>query len=76
MPVGLAGGRASNEDLFNFRSLIEGLGGQAFLDDLMAGGDLTRLVGVGKGTNLANLGRGDAILVIATDLHEEGPIWW
>jgi NADH-quinone oxidoreductase subunit G len=74
--VGLAGGRASNEDLFNFRFLIEGLGGHAFLDDPMAGGDLVRQVGVGKGTNLARLGRGDAVLVIAADLHEEAPIWW
>jgi NADH-quinone oxidoreductase subunit G len=33
-------------------------------------------VGVGKGTNLGNLGKGDAVLVIATDLEEEVPVWY
>jgi NADH-quinone oxidoreductase subunit G len=74
--LGLAGGRLSNEDLFNFRALIEGLGGMPVLDDWMAGGDLVRQFGVYPGTNLGTLGQGDAVLVIATDLHEEAPIWW
>jgi NADH-quinone oxidoreductase subunit G len=74
--VGIAGGRASNEDLFNFRRLLEGLGGKAFLDEWMAGGDLSRNVGAGSALNLGRLGAGDAILVVAADLHEEAPIWW
>jgi NADH-quinone oxidoreductase subunit G len=74
--LGLAGGRLANEDLFNFRALIEGLGGAPVLDDWMAGGDLVRQFGVYPGTNLGELGQGDAVLVIATDLHEEAPIWW
>ncbi|MGH2621062.1 MAG: molybdopterin-dependent oxidoreductase, partial [Anaerolineales bacterium] len=74
--LGLAGGRLTNEDLFNFRGLIEGLGGAPVLDDWMAGGDLVRQFGVGPGTNLGTLGEGDAVLVIASDLHEEAPIWW
>jgi len=74
--LGLAGGRLSNEDLFNFRALIEGLGGKPVLDDWMAGGDLVRQFGVSPGTNLGTLGQGDAVLVIASDLHEEAPIWW
>ena len=74
--LGFAGGRASNEDLFNFRELIQGLGGRAFLHDFMAGGDLVKQVGVGSGTNLGELGEGDAVLVIASDLIEEAPIWW
>lgn len=74
--LGFAGGRASNEDLFNFRQLIDGVGGQAFLHDFMAGGDLVKQVGVGSGTNLGELGEGDAVLVIASDLIEEAPIWW
>ena len=24
----------------------------------------------------ANMGKGDAILVVACDLHEEAPLWW
>jgi len=74
--LGIAGGRASNEDLFHFRALIEGIGGRAVLDDPMAGGDVVQRAGVGRGTNLGRLGAGDLILVIATDLHEEAPIWW
>jgi len=74
--LGIAGGRASNEDLFNFKQMVEGVGGRALLWDAMAGGDLVQKVGVGTGTNLSNLGEGDAILVIASDLHEEAPIWW
>jgi NADH-quinone oxidoreductase subunit G len=74
--LGIAGGRASNEDLFNLQRLLEGLGGRVALDERMAGGDLVQRVGVGSGTDLGKLGEGDAVLVIATDLHEEAPIWW
>jgi NADH-quinone oxidoreductase subunit G len=74
--LGLAGGRASNEDLFTLKQLIEGLDGEVMLYDHMAGGDLIRHVGVGQGTNLSDLGPGDAILVFASDLHEEAPLWW
>jgi NADH-quinone oxidoreductase subunit G len=42
----------------------------------MGGGDVTALVGVGQGTNIGTMGKGDAILVVASDLHQEAPIWW
>ena len=42
----------------------------------MAGGDLVSQLGVGKGTNLSDLGKGTVILVVASDLQEEAPIWW
>jgi NADH-quinone oxidoreductase subunit G len=74
--VGIAGGRPSNEDLFNFRVLMEGLGGKAYLSDTMAGGDLIQKVGVGTETDLGSLGAGDVVLVFACDLLEEAPIWW
>lgn len=74
--VGVAGGQVSNEDLFAFKKLIDGLGGKALLADRMGGGDWVQKVGVGQGTNLRNLGHGDAIVVVASDLHEEAPIWW
>ena len=74
--VVLASGRLSNEDLFNLRSLAGGLGGQAILYTDMGGGDVTSLAGVGPGTDLGKLGKGDAILVVASDLYEEAPIWW
>jgi NADH-quinone oxidoreductase subunit G len=73
---GLAGGRASTEDLFQFRRLVETLGGHAALFESMGGGEFVEQFGAGPGTNLARLGRGDAVLIVATDLHEEAPIWW
>ncbi len=74
--VGLASGRVSNEDLFSFHTLLKSVGGRAILSDPQAGGELVQQVGVGQGTDLGALGAGDAILVIASDLHEEAPIWW
>jgi NADH-quinone oxidoreductase subunit G len=74
--IGIAGGRASNEDLYVFRSLIEKVGGRVILDDSLAGGDVVRQVGLGSGSNLSQLGVGDAVLVVASDLHEEAPLWW
>ncbi len=72
----LASGRLSNEDLFNLKSLADGLGGTAVLYTDMGGGDLVMQVGVGRGTNFSDIGKGDAILVVASDLYEEAPIWW
>ena len=72
----LVSGRLSNEDLFNLNELTNGLGGKTALYTHMAGGDLVAQLGVGKGTNLADLGAGTVILVVASDLEEEAPIWW
>lgn len=74
--VVLASGRLSNEDLFNLKSLADTVGGKAILYSDMGGGDVTKLVGVGAGTNISKLGKDDAIVVIASDLYEEAPIWW
>ena len=74
--LALGSGRLSNEDLFNLKNLAEGLGGKAALYTHMGGGDLAAAVGVGAGTNLGELGKGSAILVVASDLEEEAPIWW
>ncbi|HRE25277.1 MAG TPA: molybdopterin-dependent oxidoreductase, partial [Anaerolineales bacterium] len=74
--VGLAGGRLSNEDLFAFKQAVTGVGGKALLDAQLAGGELTTVVGVSVGTDLGQIGKGTAILVVATDLEEEAPLWW
>ncbi len=74
--VVVASGRLANEDLFNLKSLADTAGGTAILYSDMAGGDLTSLVGVGQGTNIGDMGKGDAILVVASDLYQEAPIWW
>jgi NADH-quinone oxidoreductase subunit G len=74
--VTLAGGRLSNEDLFNLHQLTTELGGQAVLDTYMGGGDLTAQVGIGEGTNIGTMGPESAILVVACDLLEEAPVWF
>ncbi len=77
--AGVAGDRPSNEDLFAFQRLIrQGLQSPnvAQAHPRLAGGEVTARVGIAAGSNLLELGRGDAILVIASDLHEEAPIWW
>ena len=74
--VVLASGRLANEDLFNLKSLADTAGGTAILYSDMGGGDITTLVGVGQGMNIGKMGKGDAILVVASDLYEEAPIWW
>ncbi len=74
--VFLASGRLSNEDLYNMKSLAAGLGAKTILYSDMAGGEVTTQVGMHHGTNLGALGKGDAILVVASDLHEEAPIWY
>jgi NADH-quinone oxidoreductase subunit G len=72
----LASGRLPNEDLFTLRQMAEGVGGKAALYTDMAGGDLTAKFGVAPGTNFAALGAETAIVVVASDLHEEAPIWY
>ncbi len=77
--AGLAGDRLSNEDLFFFQKLFrKGLKSNNI--DLaqrpLAGGDVVAQVGLSSGSNLGELGAGDAVLVVASDLHEEAPVWW
>lgn len=50
--------------------------GKTALYSHMAGGDRVGQIGVGKGTNFADLGANVVILVVASDLEEEAPIWW
>ena len=72
----LVGGRLPNEDLYTLKALTEALGGTKALYTFMAGGDLVAQLGLGPEHNLADLGPGDAILVVASDLEEEAPLWW
>jgi NADH-quinone oxidoreductase subunit G len=80
--VVLAGGRLSNEDLFNLKQLAAALGAQTYFYTGMGGGEYTTAYGLTEGSNLGALGdpqsagaRGDTILVVASDLYNEAPIW-
>src|SRR5258706_138736 len=74
--VVLASGRLDNDVLRNLNANAGHAGVTATLNADMGGGDLTALGGVGAGTNIGKMGAGDVILVIASDLYEEAPIWW
>ena len=72
--MALAGGRLSNEDLFNLRRLAEAPGRHrcpAFEAWPAASGCARS--GWAAAANLGGVGKGDAILVVASDLHEEAP---
>jgi len=72
----LVGGRLANEDLFNLKQLAAGLGAQIHLYSPMGGGEYTTAYGLSAGSNLGDLGQGDTILVAASDLYNEAPIWF
>jgi len=77
--AGLANDRLSNEDLFMFQKLFrEGLDSNNIdlINRRLGGADVVANVGLASGSNLKEMDAGDAILVVATDLHEEAPIWW
>lgn len=72
----LASGKLANEDLFNLKSLADQAGGKAYLYSHMAGGEMTTMVGVGEGTNFGTMGADTAIVVVASNLYEEAPVWY
>ena len=74
--VVLAGGRLSNEDLFNLKQLADGLGGKALLHSPIGGGEFTTAYGLTAGSNLGDLGKGSTVLVVAADIHDEAPVWY
>ncbi|MFZ0547802.1 MAG: molybdopterin-dependent oxidoreductase, partial [Candidatus Promineifilaceae bacterium] len=77
--AGLVGDQLSNEDLFLFQKLFrQGLKSNHLdlANNRLGGGDAVAKVGISAGSNLKELGSGDAILVVASDLHEEAPVWW
>ncbi len=73
----IAGTGLSNEDFYALHQLLNGLGSNRLgtWTPTHTGADILAQVGVGIGTNLGTLGKGDAVLVIASDLEEEVPMW-
>ncbi|MBC8171647.1 MAG: molybdopterin-dependent oxidoreductase, partial [Anaerolineae bacterium] len=73
----IAGSQMSNEDLWVLRELLARSGSKRLGTWIPThtGADLVAEVGVGYGTNLGSLGKGDAVLIIASDLEEEVPMW-
>jgi NADH-quinone oxidoreductase subunit G len=74
----IAGSGLSNEDLWTLRRLLADQGSDRMgtWPPTHGGANVVAQVGVGVGTNLSKLGKGDAILVVATNLEEEVPVWY
>jgi NADH-quinone oxidoreductase subunit G len=78
---GLIGPQLPNEDLFLFHRLFREVLGSNNLDHRLGLPDDPILdtqipqYGVGKGTNLTELGKGTAVLVLGADVEEEAPIY-
>ncbi len=82
----IAGSMLSNEDLWELRRLVESSGGAGGSAEsgkrlgvwpyIMGGADLIAKVGVASGTNFKTMGKGTTIIVVASDLVEEAPIWY
>jgi NADH-quinone oxidoreductase subunit G len=66
----------ANEDLFTLRKLTTSLGGKAALYTEMAGGEWTARIGLPPESNIGKMGAETAILVVASDLENEAPIWY
>jgi NADH-quinone oxidoreductase subunit G len=73
--VFLAGGRLSNEDFYNLKQFAAKLGAKAYLYTQHGGGEYTTTYGLTAGSNLGDLGKGDTVLVVASDLYNEAPLW-
>lgn len=76
----IAGPGLSNEDLWELRQLVLAAGGSekslGIWPATMSGGEVVKQVGIAKGSNFNTMGKGTVIVLVATDLEEEAPIWW
>jgi NADH-quinone oxidoreductase subunit G len=78
---GLASPDLPNEDLYLFQKLFRQVLASPNLDCCTGAPgepeiiDLGATLGVGKGTNLSNLGAGTAVLVVGADPEEEAPLY-
>lgn len=72
----LVSGKLSLEDQFAAKSLAQNLEGKIVLYSHMGGGEWVSRVGLSAGSDLGKLEKGTTIVVFASDLHEEAPLWW
>ncbi|HZW03852.1 MAG TPA: 2Fe-2S iron-sulfur cluster-binding protein, partial [Anaerolineaceae bacterium] len=72
----LVGGRLSNEDFFNMHQVTQKVGGRPVLYSHMGGGEYVQRFGLGHESNFSAMGPETAILIVASDLQQEAPIWW
>jgi len=75
--AGLMGDRVANEDAYLFGKLFRdgAKSTRVSANPIAFGVDLAQRYGVGVGTNLGALGKGDVVLVVAGDVEETAPIY-
>ncbi len=79
--AGLASGRLGNEDLYLFQKMIRetlqspNIDSRSGAADEGEHDDIGYAYGIGTGTNLGELGKGTAVLVIGADPEEEAPVY-
>jgi NADH-quinone oxidoreductase subunit G len=73
----IAASNHSTEDYYALAQLVHKLGGKRLgvWPHTHGGADIVAQVGITQGSNLGQLSKGDAIIVIASDIEEEAPIW-
>ena len=76
--VGVIGDRIANEDAYLFGKLMKLVNGQVSMSPSIAAGyaDVVRTYGVGAGTDLKQIGKGDVIVVVNADVEESAPVWF
>jgi len=74
----IAGPMLSNEDLWELRHLVESAGGAKLgtWPYRMGGAEYIAQVGLTSGSNFKDMGKGTTILVVASDLVEDAPVWY
>jgi NADH-quinone oxidoreductase subunit G len=72
--AGVMGDRVSNEDMYLFTKFFKEVLGSENLRSVGAPDDLNMQVGLATGSDVAKLGKGNAIFVIGSDVEEEAPV--
>jgi NADH-quinone oxidoreductase subunit G len=77
----IAGPMLANEDLWELRRLVEGAAGAkgaqlGLWPNRMGGAAYIAQAGLTGGSNFKEMGKGTTIIVIASDLEEEAPLWY
>src|SRR5258708_3952891 len=78
----VAGPMLANEDLWELRRLVESVDGGSSADKLgvwpyrMTGANLTAAYGLPIGSNFKHMARGTTIVIVASDIEEETPVWY
>jgi NADH-quinone oxidoreductase subunit G len=74
----VVGDRIANEDAHVIAKLARAIGGRASMSPSVPAhyADVVRAFGVGRDSDLKNLGKGDVILIVNGDVEEQAPVWF